>query len=95
MREMRRMLKPGGWLIITLHGDHYLPHINVAGRAQYQRGELVVLGEEVSGQNNCAAFHPETYVRNVLAKDFEIVDFVPEGALGNPKQDAWLLRPKV
>lgn len=95
MREMRRILKPGGWLIITLHGDHYLPHINVAARPQYQRGELVVLGEEVVGQNNCAAFHPEIYVRNVLAKDFDIVDFVPEGALGNPRQDAWLLRPKV
>ena len=95
MREMRRILKPGGWLIVTLHGDHYLPHINVAARAQYQRGELVVLGEEVVGQNACAAFHPESYVRNVLAKDFDFIDFVPEGALGNPKQDAYLLRPKA
>ena len=95
MREMRRILKPGGWLIVTLHGDHYLPHINVAARAQYQRGELVVLGEEVVGQNACAAFHPESYVRNVLAKDFDVIDFVPEGALGNPKQDAYLLRPKA
>lgn len=95
MREMQRIIKPGGWLIITLHGDHYLPHINVAARAQYQRGELVVLGEEAVGQNACAAFHPESYVRNVLASDFDVVDFVPEGALGNPKQDAWLLRPRA
>lgn len=95
MNEMRRILKPGGWLIITLHGDHYVPHINVNARAAYERGELVVLGEEAVGQNNCAAFHPESYVRTVLAKDFEVVDFVPEGALGNPKQDAYLLRPKA
>ena len=95
MREMRRILKPGGWLIITLHGDHYLPHINVAARAQYQCGELVVLGEEAVGQNNCAAFHPESYVRNVLARDFDVIDFVAEGALGNPKQDAWLLRSRA
>ena len=54
-----------------------------------------MLGEEAVGQNNCAAFHPETYVRNVLPRDFDVVDFVPQGALGNPKQDAWLLRPKA
>ena len=92
MRELHRILKPGGHLIITVHGDHYLPHISVSAQATYQRGELVVLGEEAVGQNHCAAFHPERYVRNILAGDFEVVDFVPQGALGNPKQDAYLLR---
>lgn len=92
MQELRRILKPRGLLMITVHGDHYLGNIPVSEREKYQRGELVVLGEEAVGQNNCAAFHPEPYVRNILARDFEVVDFVPEGALGNPRQDAYLLR---
>jgi SAM-dependent methyltransferase len=92
MNELRRILKPGGHLIISLHGDHYLPHINETARARYQQGEMVVLGEEVVGQNRCAAFHPEQYVRNVLAKGWTVVDFIPEGALGNPKQDLYLLK---
>jgi SAM-dependent methyltransferase len=92
MHELRRIVKPGGYVVVTLHGDYYLPHISEAARVKYLRGEPVVLGEEVVGQNRCSAFHPESYVRNVLARGFEIVDFIPQGALGNPKQDLYLLK---
>ena len=92
MNELRRILKPGGHLVITLHGDHYLPFISESAKARYQKGELVVLSEEAVGQNQCAAFHPEAYVRTVLTRGFEILDFVPRGALGNPEQDLYLLK---
>jgi SAM-dependent methyltransferase len=92
MREMRRILKPHGLLLITVHGDHYLPQMPLAQKVEYQRGELAVMCAEAVGQNQCNAFHPEAYVRNSLAKDFAVVDFIPRGALGNPEQDAYLLR---
>ena len=31
------------------------------------------------------------YVRGRLARGFTVVDFMAEGALGNPWQDLWLL----
>ena len=40
----------------------------------------------------CGAYHPEIYVRERLARGFQVVEFVPEGAAGNPYQDAYLLR---
>lgn len=92
MQELRRILRPGGLLIITVHGDHYLPQMPASEEPRYRRGELIVAGQEAAGQNACAAFHPERYVRNVLAKDFDVIDFRPQGALGNPRQDAYLLR---
>ena len=54
----------------------------------------VVVASERAGSNACAAFHPETYVRGTLAPaaGLEVVDFVPEGATGNPRQDTYLLR---
>jgi hypothetical protein len=33
-------------------------------------------------------------VRRTLAAGLEVVDFVPEGALGNPRQDVYLLRKR-
>ena len=92
MRELARVLKPGGLLLITAHGDHYLPALNENEQAAYRRGDLVVKKSLQEGSNNCAAFHPHEYVRNTLAKDYSIVAFRPEGALGNPSQDLYLLK---
>ena len=90
--ELTRVLKPGGYLFITTHGEHYLPRLSLRDQEQFRSGQLVVLGSKRAGSNDCAAFHPESYVRQSLAKGLDVVDFVPEGALGNPYQDAYLLR---
>ena len=44
------------------------------------------------GGNSCAAFHPEAYVRDHLARGWQIVDFHREGARGNPSRTSTLLR---
>jgi SAM-dependent methyltransferase len=90
--ELSRVLRPGGWLFLTTHGEHYLPQLSPRDQAQFRSGRLVVLGSKRAGSNDCAAFHPESYVRKSLARRLEVVDFVPEGALGNPWQDAYLMR---
>ena len=92
MDELARVLKPGGHLIITTHGDHYLPFLNPTEQAEFRAGRVVVQKSGRSGSNDCAAFHPESYVRQTLAQGFEVVDMIPEGALGNPSQDLYLLR---
>ena len=92
MAELGRVLKPGGHLLITTHGDHYLPMLAPDEQADYRAGRAVVQKSGRSGSNDCAAFHPESYVRRTLARAYEVVDMVPEGALGNPSQDLYLLR---
>ena len=90
--ELVRVLKPGGHLFLTTHGDHYRAHLSPDDQAHYDRGEAVVRGAGREGSNDCATFHPAAYVRDQLARGFEVVDHRPEGALGNPRQDVWLLR---
>ncbi|HEY2154500.1 MAG TPA: class I SAM-dependent methyltransferase, partial [Isosphaeraceae bacterium] len=92
IEELTRVMKPGGHLLITTHGDHYRAHLTPEGRQAFDRGEAVVrlLGRE--GSNDCATFHPPGYVRDRLARGLDVVEHRPEGALGNPRQDLWLLR---
>jgi SAM-dependent methyltransferase len=92
MAELRRVLRPGGTLVLSLHGDATTGHLSRAERADYRAGRLVVRVGELAGTNHCAAFHPSAFVRGVLAEGFEVLDQVPEGATGNPPQDAWVLR---
>lgn len=94
LRELGRTLRKGGHFILSTHGEHYVSHLNAEEEAKYRAGELVVRHSTKAGANECAVFHPESYVRERLAVEngFEVVDFVAEGALGNPKQDLYLLR---
>jgi SAM-dependent methyltransferase len=92
MCEMRRVLKPGGVLVLSLHGNAMLRKLSRAERADYHAGRLVVRVGDLAGTNHCAAFHPAEYVREVLATGFAVLEMRSEGAKGNPPQDAWILR---
>jgi SAM-dependent methyltransferase len=92
--ELRRILRPGGLLIISTHGERYREKLPEADRARFDSGETIVWSGDDAGKNRCATFHPPAYVRERLAPaaGLEVLEFAAEGALGNPHQDAWLLR---
>jgi Methyltransferase domain len=93
MAELTRVVRPGGHLIITTHGDSYVSRLNQRERRRFASGELVVKNDTgAPGSNACAAYHPYAYVRHRLAGGLEMLDFVFEGARGNPRQDLYLLR---
>ena len=92
MDELNRVLMPNGFLLITTHGDHYFEELTPEEQEQFRAGNLVVRYKEAAGTNLCCTYHPYTYVGKKLAKHYEIVDAVPEGAKGNPHQDLYLLR---
>lgn len=85
--ELRRVLRPGGRLLVTTHGRSYLPRLEPAERERFEAGKLVVRWGDLPGTNLCSAYHPERYLRETFADGFELVTFEPEGALGNPTQD--------
>ena len=93
MAELRRLLRPGGYLVLSTMGDWAREWLTAPERLAYDSGRLVVRTGEDVGMNSCGVYHPESYVRTVLSRGFEVLEFVPRGARGNPLQDVYLLRP--
>lgn len=92
--ELRRILKPGAYLLFTTHGEAFLNRLVPEELEQYQAGRLIVRYERASGTNMCAAFHPPPYVRSTLAQGFEVVEHASGGAVGNAHQDVYLFRKR-
>jgi SAM-dependent methyltransferase len=90
--ELRRVLRPRGYLLLTTHGRSYVPRLEDDERARFEHGELVVRWGDVPGTNLCSAYHPEAYLRDVFADGFAFLELEPEGARGNPTQDLVLVR---
>jgi SAM-dependent methyltransferase len=90
--EMRRVLKPGRWLILSTHGEAYLDDLSAEQQRTFHAGQAVVKHPESAGTNRCGVYVSEGYLRRRFADGFRIVDFVPKGASGNPFQDLVLLQ---
>lgn len=75
--EITRVLKPGGYLLISTHGESYVSTLMPRERIAFASGQLVVRYESVAGTNLCATFHPEQYVRKTLARRLLTLDFIP------------------
>ena len=72
--------------------ENLVPLLMPWEKEAWDRGELIVRGDVEEGKRMYLAFHPEQYVRNVFADGLAVVDYEPEGARGNPRQDLYVLR---
>jgi SAM-dependent methyltransferase len=90
--ESRRVLRPGGHLLISTLGEYYAARkrLTPPEREAFARGELVVLYERSAGTSLCSAYHPPSYVCETLARGFDVVAFRPAAAEGG--HDVHLLR---
>ena len=80
-------------MLVTTKGLSRANAMSDAERERFDAGELVVQNDRYAGRNLCAAFHPERYVRERLAGNLEVVEFVPaDGAVVT--QDATVLRKR-
>ena len=89
--EFHRIIKPGGVLLITTHGMSHSSELTSAERRQLAAGRLVVRDPGSEGSNRCATFNAEVYLRQMVAGLFDLIDFIPDGAVDS-KQDQAIFR---
>ena len=75
--ELARILALDSYLFITVHGESFRATLTPEEQSIFDRGELVVRNAGMAGSNLCAAFHPQRYVREVLAEHLRVIDYSP------------------
>lgn len=93
LAELERIIRSGGLLLLSIHGDRYLGSLTTDERRAYEDGRLVVRRARGVGTNLCSAFHPAAFVRERLAAGLILVEHTTGGfARGAPEQDLVVLR---
>ncbi|MFB0875122.1 MULTISPECIES: methyltransferase domain-containing protein [unclassified Sphingobium] len=89
--ELRRVLRPGGMLIATTHGDHYRYLLTRQAEADaYARGQIVTQRRFEEGKKWYFALHPPAWVRGTLLAGFERVAMVRPDPAADMAQDVWI-----
>jgi SAM-dependent methyltransferase len=73
LAELGRVVRPGGLMWFTIHGESYRDRLLPEQQARFDAGEIVVLLPEVQGTNLCGAFWPRASVQRMLGDDFDVV----------------------
>lgn len=93
-KELIRVLKPGGILLITAQGDNFKIKLSKPELENYMQGKIVERGNVKEGHRTYSAFHPKAFMENLFAND-EILEHLIEP----PKptylpQDTWIIKKK-
>ncbi len=88
LNELIRVLKPGGILFITLHGNSFRKKLTPKERQLYESDELVVRGNVAEGHRTYTAFHPTKWVQ-IWTLSLSVLEQIPGD---NSEQDVWIFR---
>lgn len=88
LKELVRVLKPGGILFLTLHGDSFAGKLTPQEKQLYDSDQLVIRGQVSEGHRTFTAFHPERWVR-IWTLSLTVLEHIRGG---EGEQDVWILR---
>ncbi len=90
--ELRRVLKPGGYLYFTTHGEQFFDRLSSKEQELVRGGKLIVFEPNVEGHNICSSFELESYIRQNLMEGFAFIDYLPGKPTTHLQQDAYILK---
>ena len=90
IEELYRVIKPGGVVILTTHGDSSRSHLSKREKDLYDAGRFVAHSAVREGSKCFTAFHSPTFVRSCLLKQFTVLEHLTQGLPGYLQQDVWV-----
>jgi SAM-dependent methyltransferase len=93
-RELSRILRVQGVLLLTTHGEAFKEKLTTAERITFDNGKLVIRSKAKEGQRMFGAFHPPDYLNTLFTNSgFEILSHIPgKKRESYIEQDTWILR---
>jgi SAM-dependent methyltransferase len=79
VRELARLARPGGAVVVTLHGEPYAWILDDAQRRRLATGGHVEQPAGEEGSGGYRAFHEPGFARQLFRQSFSRVDFYPRG----------------
>lgn len=95
IRELYRILKPGGVLLITTQGNSFTGKLSSAEKEIFDKGRIVVRGKVKEGHRTFSAFHPEKFMLSFFSADWKLLKLI-NGSVQEwgPEQDLWIVQKK-
>jgi len=93
--ELLRVLRPGGVLLFTTHGDAFRARLRGAELARYDAGELAVWAQVKEGHRNYSAFHPPVFIEKMIAQEELLTFLAGEKSGGVARQDTWVVKKMI
>ncbi|MHB8482842.1 MAG: class I SAM-dependent methyltransferase [Nitrospiria bacterium] len=90
--ELTRILKSGGYLLITTHGLNCLSRLSPDQKKEFDSGRFVIVRKKFDGTNVCSTYHPEKYMRQYFTNNLSLIDFIQGGAKDAGGQDVYLFK---
>ena len=92
IRELSRVVRPNGLIILTTHGDLARANLLSHETQEYDAGKLVVRGMVKEGRRTFVAFHPPSFIRYELLRDFTVISHITNPIPQSLTQDIWVVR---
>ena len=92
MKEISRVVKPNGLLIITTHGEPAKAHLLKREQQVFEMGELVIRDKVKEGKRTFVAYQPTSFVREKLLADLVVVEHITNPIPSNLTQDIWVVK---
>jgi len=94
IQELSRVLKVGGVLMLTTHGDSFKRKLTKNELLTFDMNKLVIRGNTFEGHRSYVAFQPMEFFKTLLS-DFNVLKFIEGNAESSkPQQDIWILEKK-